>query len=375
MPRPGHDEVLLITGYPSFGARQLTAFALRSQPRCFVYALAEPDQLEAAREHAAALDPACRERFELLEGSVTHIDLGLPGADIRKLCLEIDRIHHMAQLTQPGVDQASAERVNIRGTLETLSLARDCKALRAFIHHSTAFVAGDRTGTVREEELDAHQQFRNHVESTKATAERLVRSAMRSLPALVVRPTLLVGDSQSGEVDRLDGPYFALLLMLSTPSEMAFPLPRSENPLHLVPVDYVVQAALALGRDNRAIGKTFHLADARCLPARRVFELLAHAGGRRTGASLPAALAKTLLRTPGLERLAGSPRSFLEQILTQVCFDTSQADQLLAGSGIQCPPFESYVDQLVAYVRARFLVEMPPDQGRPSLALDLDDLP
>lgn len=375
MPRPGHDEVLLITGYPSFGARQLAALALRTHPNSFVYALVEPNQLETAQEHAAALAPSSRQRFELLEGSVTHIDLGLSGSEVKRLCAEVDRIHHMAQLSQPSEDRESVERVNIRGTLELLELARSCQHLRAFVHHSTAFVAGDRTGVVREDELDKHQQFRNNVEETKAIAERQVKAAMKALPAMILRPTLIVGDSQSGEIDRLEGPYFALLLVLSTPSEMAVPLPQSDNPLPLVPVDYVVQAALALGRDSRAIGKTFHLADPRCLPARRVFELLAQAGGRRTGGALPAALTKALLRTPGLERFARSPRSFLEQILTPVCFDTTNTDELLADTAIVCPPFEGYVEHLVAYVRARFLVETPPDNGRPSMELDADDLP
>jgi thioester reductase-like protein len=375
MPRPGHDEVLLITGYPSLGARQLAALALRTHPGTFVYALVSPEQAEAAQEHAAALAPEARSRIELLEGTVTHIDLGLSGAEVRRLCGEVDRIHHLEQLAHPGADAESATRVNVRGTLEVLELARSCPRLKALVHHSTAFVAGDRTGKVLEEELDQHQQFRNPFEETKATAERLVRAAMRSVPALVLRPTLIVGDSQSGEVDQLDGPYLVLLLALSTPPEMAVPLPRSDNPLHMVPVDYVVRAALALGRDSRAIGKTFHLADPRCLPADRVFELFARATGRRAGGALPTAFTQALLRVPGLTRLVRSPRAFLDHILTPVCFDTSHTDRLLADTGIVCPPFEDYVEHLVAYVRARYLVETPPDTGRPSLDLDADDLP
>ncbi|MCS6898868.1 MAG: SDR family oxidoreductase [Myxococcales bacterium] len=375
MPRPGYDEVLLITGYPTFGARQLVALALRTQPSTFLYALAAPEQMEAAQEHAAALSPDARERFELLEGTTTHIDLGLSGAEVRRICTEVDRIHHMEQLTHPSVDKESATRVNVRGTLEVLELARSCHQLKALVYHSTAFVAGDRTGKILEDELDKHQRFRNPVEETKAIAERLVRAAMRSIPAMILRPTLVVGDSQSGEVDQLEGPYLALLLILSTPPEMAVPLPRSDNPLHMIPVDYMVQAALALGRDSRAIGKTFHLADPKCLSADRVFEILARAAGRRIGGALPTAFTQALLRAPGLTRLVRSPRAFLDQILTPVCFDTSHTDQLLHGTGIVCPPFESYVDRLVAYVRARYLVETSPDTGRPSLDLDADDLP
>lgn len=375
MPRHDHDEVLLITGYPSFGARQLAALALRTRPGCFVYALVESSQLETAQEHIAALPPSSRQRFQLLEGSVTHIDLGLSGAEAKQLCAEIDCIHHMAQLSRPGMSRESAERVNIRGTLEMIEFARGCRHLRAFIHHSTAFVAGDRTGVVREESIEGQPLYRNHFETTKAIAEQFVRAAQHALPIMILRPTLIVGDSQSGEIDQLDGPYFPLLLMLSTPSELAVPVPHSENPLHLVPVDYVVQAALTLGRDPRAIGKTFHLADPHSLPANRVFQLLAQAVGRRAGGPLPAALTRALLNAPGMERFAWNPRSFLEQILTPVKFDTTHTEQLLAGTSITCPPFDTYVDQLVAYVRARFLVETPPDNGRPSLEIDMDDLP
>lgn len=375
MPRPGHEEVLLVTGYPAFGARQLVAQILRAQPTALVHALVEREQADAASEHRASLDPASRGRLELLEGSVTHIDLGLTGAEVKRLSGEVDRIHHTAQLARLDADRTSAERVNIRGTLEALELARHCRHLRAFVHHSTAFVAGNRRGTVREEQLDEGQGFRNHVEATRKVAEELVRAQMSRLPVVVVRPSLVVGDSQTGEIDRLDGPYFMMLLALAAPGDLAMPLPRTDVPLHLVPVDYVAAAAHALGRDGRALGRTFHLVDPRPLTARRVFELLAQAAGRRTGGTLPANLTKALLRLPGLDRLVRSPRSFLEQLVTPVRFDDAGTAELLAGTGIQCPPFESYAEQLVAYVRSRVLVAAPvPD--RPSMeVLDADDLP
>lgn len=374
MPRPGHEEVLLVTGYPSFGARQLVAHLLREQPTALVYALVESDQTDQANEHLASLDPQARQRLVLLEGSITHIDMGLSGAEFRQLCAEVDRIHHMGHLTQLDADLPRAERVNIRGTVEALDLAKNCRHLRAFIHHSTAFVAGNRSGAVRERELDEGQGFRNHVEATRMTAEKLVRAAMGRLPVVVLRPSLVVGDSHSGEVDRLDGPYLVVLLVLGAPSDMALPLPRTDIPLHLVPVDYVTRAAHALGRDDRAIGQTFHLVDPQPLPARRVFELLAQAGGRRTGGTLPANLTKFLLRTPGVERFVRSPRAFLEQVVTPVDFDASNTASLLAGTGIACPPFESYAEQLVAYVRARILVA-PPESDRPSMDIGADDLP
>jgi hypothetical protein len=102
------------------------------------------------------------------------------------------------------------------------------------------------------------------------------------------------------------------------------------------------------------VGKTFHLVDPAPLSARRVFELVALAGGRRMPRGfIPANLTKALLRTPGLERFAKSPRALLETLGTDVTYDHANADEILEGSEIRCPPFESYVDRLVEYVQER----------------------
>jgi hypothetical protein len=85
-----------------------------------------------------------------------------------------------------------------------------------------------------------------------------------------------------------------------------------------------------------------------------VFELVAEAGGRRGPRGfIPANLTKALLKTPGLERYAKSPRSFVDQLVTEVRYDASETEDILAGTGITCPPFEAYVDKLVAFVRER----------------------
>lgn len=351
MPRPGHDEVLLVTGYPALVARQLVARVLREQPRSLVYVVVKPSLAEQASEHLASLDPQARQRVVVLAGDVAHMDFGLSGAEFRQLCNEVDRIHHTAQISYLGADRVLAQQVNVRGAIEALELARACKHLRAFVHYSTAFVSGDRSGVVRESELLVGQRFRNVIEETKATAEQLVRSAIGRLPILIVRPGLIVGDSQSGEVDRFDGPYLVVLLVLGSPPEMAIPLPPGGALLPMVPVDYLVQAAHHLARDGRSLGRTFHLLDP--LPARHVFEQIARAGGRKTSNFLPLNLTSALFRAPGLERFARSPRAFFEQLVTPVHFDASNTTELLAGTSLACPPFESYVDQLVAYARGR----------------------
>jgi nucleoside-diphosphate-sugar epimerase len=273
---------------------------------------------------------------------------------------EIDVIHHMAQVSYLGADKALARQVNAGGAREVLEVAALCPSLRCLVHHSSAQVSGDRVGLVLEDDLDKGQGYKNAVEETIAEGERIVRGARGrtgtgKLPIAIVRPTIVVGDSQTGEVDRFDGPYFLILLIVTSPPEFPLPLPgRADSPLHLVPIDYVVKAARAIGRDPRAPGRTFHIGDPAALSVQRVFELVASAGGRPWPRGfIPANLTKALLRTPGLDRLAKSPRAFLDALATPVTYSFANTSELLADSGIRCPPFESYVERLVEYVKHR----------------------
>lgn len=355
MPRPGYDDVLLVTGYPSFSARKMVEHVLATEPKALVYLVVMGKFEAQAHAELDALPADRRARVVMLEGDAAAMDLGLSGAEFRQLTREIDRIHHMAHASYVGVDRKTAEKLNVGGAAEILELARAASSLKCLVFHSTALVSGDRTGTVYEDDLDRGQSFRNVVEETRMRAEVVVRRAMREVPIAVVRPTTIVGDSGTGEVDRFDGLYLLVLLLVATPPEIAVPLPgKGDAPLHVVPIDFVVRAAHAIGRHPSAIGRTFHLADPHPLTARRVFDLVARSAGRRAGRGyVPSNIAKTLLRAPGIERFLRSPRAFVEQLACAVRYDTHNADPILGPAGITCPPFDTYVDQLVAVVQER----------------------
>jgi thioester reductase-like protein len=370
MGRAGYDEVVLLTGFPSFAARrmceELLAVEEGDTKKALVHAIV-PSKF--ASEAAVALDAfplEQRARVNLIDGDATAMDLGLSGAEFRSLAGEVDRIHHVAQVSYLGVDAKTAEHVNVSGAREILELAGACTDLECLVFHSTAHVSGDREGRVFEGDLKAGQRFRNVVEETKGRAEKLVRAAMDRVPIAVLRPSIVVGDSSTGEVDRFDGPYLLLLLILTSPPDFALPLPgRGDTPLNLVPIDYVVRAARAIGLSKSAIGKTFHLVDPSPPSARRVFELVARAGGRpRPRGFIPANLTKALLRAPGLERFAKSPRALLHTFGTDVTYDRTNADAILAGTDIRCPPFESYVDRLVEYVQLCLREKRAHDEAR-----------
>jgi nucleoside-diphosphate-sugar epimerase len=300
------------------------------------------------------------------------MDFGLSGAELRVLAPEIDYIHHMAQVSYLGADEDLAKQVNVGSAREVVEVAQLCKALKCLVYHSTAQVSGDRTGVVLEEELDKGQGFRNAVEKTMARGERIVRAHMSKLPIAVIRPTIIVGDSATGEVDRFDGPYFLILLIVTSPPDFPLPLPgRGDALLHLVPIDYAVRAACAIGRDGRAPGRTFHVGDPAPLTVRRVFELVANAGGRRSPRGfIPANLTKALLRTPGLDRVAKSPRAFLDALATPVSYSFAHTSEVLADTDVRCPPFESYVEGLVEYVQHRLRERRARDENQQEQEVD-----
>ena len=351
-----NGDVVVLTGLPSLLARAVCLEILRSDDSARVEAIVRTKFAEEVRAILDELPMAHRERVHVLEGDAAAIDLGLSGAEHKALARDATLIHHCAEVTYLGVDRETAEHVNVGGAREAVELAASCEKLRCLVFHSTAYVSGNRRGRVLESELEAGQAFRNVVEETKARGEKIVRSAMGRLPIAVMRPATIVGDSQTGDVDRFDGPYLLILLVVTSPPDFALPLPgRGDESLHLVPIDWVARASVALGRDPRSRGRTFHLVDPNPPPARRVFELVARAGGRRAPrGSIPATLAKALLRAPGLERIAMSPRTFLETLTTPVTYDARNADELLAALDIPaCPQLESYIDKLVEYVQER----------------------
>jgi thioester reductase-like protein len=350
-----YDDVVLVTGFPSFRGRKMVEQLLESSPSRLVSVIVHGKLAEQASAFLAQLPPDQRSRVVVYEGDAASIDLGLSGAEYRELAAGVQRVHHVAQVIYPGVSRKVAELVNVGAMREILEFGRICQRLECLVVHSSAQVSGNRTGLVLESELAARQSFRSPVEESLARAERLAREAMAEVPIAVLRPTQIVGDSRTGEVDRFDGPYLLMLLILSAPQDFPVLLPsRGDTPMNLVPIDYVVQAAQRIGQSVQAVGKTFHLADPKPLTVRQVFELVAQSGGRRLpGGFIPSRLTKALLSTPGLSLVSKSPRAFVDTITTPVRYDTRNTDDVLAGSQIHCPPFESYVDALVAFVKQR----------------------
>lgn len=365
-----HD-VSLVTGFPAFTARRLTEQLLATDRHEQVYLLVLDKFRAEADAFVAALPGDQAARVRLLEGDVASMDLGLAGGEYKALAAEVTAIHHTAAVYYLGAQKEQLERVNVDGTRTMLELAGDCLKLRRFMHWSTSQVSGARSGVILEEELDCGQRFRNFYEETKFRAERLARDAARRLPITILRPGIIVGDSRSGEIDKFDGPYYLLVLIVSSPIDVHLPLPgRGSAPLNLVPIDFVINAAVALSRDPRAVGGTFHLTDPAPFAARTVYELVAQRADKKAPRGvIPTGLARALLKAPGLERLARAPLAFLEAFNHLALYNCRHTLTLLSGEpwNVRCPPFDAYVDPLVRYVRK---VQADKKQARDDEAVD-----
>jgi len=355
MARTDYESTVLLTGYPSFVARRMAEQILRNEGNTLLYCVVKNKLAGPAEAFAQTLPASQRKRLIMLDGDAAAMDMGLSGAEFNEVSSKIDRIFHFAHVSYIDADPKLARHVNVQGAKEAAEMARAAPRLRNLIHLSSAAVSGSRTGVVTESDPPSGAPYRTIVEETQAQGEQLIRRSAHRIPLTVLRPSIIIGDCESGEVDRFDGPYPLILLILTSPANASVPLPiRGDLPLNLVPVDFVIRAAHVIGSSPRAVGRTFHLVDPSPLSARRVFELVAHAAGRRSPRGfVPSYVARSMIRAPGIARFVKSPRAFLELLATNVRYDAKNTTEILRNTGVLCPPFESYVDHIVAYVQSR----------------------
>lgn len=346
-------RTVLVTGFPLDVARRMARELVLRGDR--VLLLCRGKFASEGKVLAQELKAQGRGRLEVWEGDILQLDLGLAGDAVRQLHAEVDEIHHIAAVSYLGAPAGSMRQVNVEGLREVLEVALGCARLQRVCVWSTVFVAGDRSGTVYEDELLIGQGFRNPYEKSKADAEVLARAAMRKLPITIVRPSIIVGDSQTGELGRLDGPYLLINAIVHASPDTAVPMPgRGAFPLPVVPIDYAVRAALYLTRHPDAVGGTFHLVDGHPLTARALFDAVADAASRpRPTFFLPGGVARAVLNLPLVRDRVRSERNFLEWFDTDVHFDDRRARALLGPGGIECPPVQDYVEALVRHVRDR----------------------
>ena len=316
-------------------------------------ALVEERMLGDAREAAEAIDG---ERIEVLAGDIADRRLGLSGEDYERLRAEAVRVFHLAAVYDLSVRVELAQRVNVDGTGNVLELCVGAERLERLAYVSTAYVAGQRRGVVYEHELVMGQGFKNHYESTKFQAEVWVRQLIDRVPSTILRPAIVVGDSQTGHTQKFDGPYY-LLRAISLADRLGQPMAhfgRSDTPFNVVPVDYVVEAIATAAGLPEAAGETLHLVDPEPLSSGELLTVLSERYGARPprGRIPPAAVAAALRLSAVSRRFGNTPRESIAYLNHRVVFDMRRAVDLLGARGLAPPRFADYAGPLVEFFKA-----------------------
>ncbi|MGH9942734.1 MAG: SDR family oxidoreductase, partial [Pyrinomonadaceae bacterium] len=300
-----------------------------------------------ARETGADVD-----RFRLVEGDITAERLGMSAPNYAAALEETTTVFHLAAVYDLAVRHDVAVRVNVEGTRHVNGFARALKNLRRYHYVSTCYVAGKRTGRIYEHELGHEAGFRNYYEETKYLAELEVDRLKHEVPLTIHRPAVVCGDSRTGATAKYDGVYYLINYLRMAPRLLSLAnIGNRDVELNLVPVNFVVRALAALAEDERAVGQTVQLADPRPLTTDELFETVSRAlTGRGALLKLPQPLVWQTLNLSLSEKLSGLPRVGVPYFFIRQTYDTARADELLAPHGVCCPPFPSYVKNLIDFV-------------------------
>ncbi|MDH3622591.1 MAG: SDR family oxidoreductase [Myxococcales bacterium] len=311
---------------------------------------------EVARVHDSSLS--------YVSGDLNEANLGLSDEGIAALS-QAAHCFHIAALYDIEAPADLTEKTNIEGTKHLLSALRKAGFAGRLHHVSSIAVAGDYTGTFTESMFEEGQTLPDAYHRSKLESEKLVRES--GLDYRVYRPSSVVGDSKSGEIDRLDGIYYGFgaiqKLAAALPSWVRVPVPRIRGRFNVVPVDYVADAMVHIAL-SPAEARVFHLVD----PSpqrfvRMMAALVKVAGGPRLGPAIDfsrmrgvkqaGSMASMLpsvqeLRTAVLKDL-GLPANGLASMNLRVRFDDSNTQAALRDTEIRCPHFKTYAKTLYRY--------------------------
>jgi thioester reductase-like protein len=329
---------ILLTGATGVVGMEVLARLLEGGNDDVVVLLRASSQEEADRRLAATLarlwdDPPLDVRVHAVPADVTLPRLGLTGHDRRELLATADRVVHCAAAVGFEQPLPDALAINALGTQRVLELAHSMPQLQRMVYVSTAYVAGRHEGRFREHDLVGGQTFRNTYEQSKHLAERLV--AKCGLPVTVARPSIVVGDSQTGWTPAFTALYlplraFARGLLDRVPAD-------PEGLVDIVPLCYVAGSILHLLEAPDVEGRTFNLvAGDRAASVAEVLALAQEHFGQAAPSFAP------LRRGAGTEAL-------VPYFDVRTVFDDSSAREVLEPVGLTASPLDELFGRLMDY--------------------------
>ncbi len=353
----------VVTGGTGFIGRRVVSRLLAARPDAQVWVLVRRSSLGRFERLAAEWG----DRAKPLVGELTEPELGLNDEAIAELG-DLDHVVHCAAIYDITAGEPEQRAANVEGTQAVIDLAR---RLDATLHHvSSIAVAGDFRGEYTEADFDTGQQLPTPYHQTKFEAELLVRSTS-GLRYRIYRPAVVVGDSRTGEMDKIDGPYyfFGMLAKLAVLPRLTPIMLPDTGRTNIVPVDYVADALVALMHADGRDGQTFHLTSPKTIGLRGIYRGVARAAGLPPlRGSLPRSVAAPVLKMRGRPKVwrnmvatqLGIPGEVLDVVDLAPTFISEETQKALQGTGIAVPEFASYAPALWRY----WAEHLDPDRAR-----------
>ncbi len=336
---------------------QLVRELLERKPNATLALLIRNGAGQSAQQRADSFIPlAERPRVQVFSGDVSQPNCGLDPAAYGRLSAETTRVIHSAATVRFDHSLDEARRINVEGTRHILDFAGSARRLGSFAYVGTAYVAGERSDLVSENELAVGQGYRNTYEQTKAEAEALVQSRLGSLPGVILRPSIIVGDSRTGVTSSFKMMYWPLKIYARRLWRTVPGYPDAV--LDIVPVDFVASSVAQLLFDEAALGCTVHLcAGPRASAtiqqvAHRAMEYFNGPEPRFVDPRLFFAVVRPLLFLSlwgRKRRVLRDGRAYRDYFTMRMRFDTSNAERLLQPAGMSPPSVLDYLDRLFHY--------------------------
>ena len=353
----------LVTGATGFIGSYLVADLLKRKGP--IYALVRKSslaRLAALREQWGTDD----KRVIAIIGDLTEPNLGIAATDLRKLKRKIEHFFHLAAIYDLQASAETQQSANVDGTRHAVQLATIIEA-GCFHHVSSIAAAGLYEGVFREDMFEEAEELDHPYFRTKHDAEGVVRRECK-VPFRIYRPGFVVGDTKTGRIDKIDGPYY----FFKTIQKMRELLPSwmptigiEGGRINIVPVDFVADALDYLAHEKGLDGQCFHLTDPephRVGEVLNIFARAAHAPqmtmriNAKMFGFIPAPVLYGLGSLSPVKRAMrvvltdlGIPRDVFQFVNWPTRYDNREAAKALKGSGIKVPPLESYAAKLWDY--------------------------
>ncbi len=354
-----------ITGGTGFIGHNLIGELLKKKRKATIYVLVRKGSKKKFEDKKKEWGSAAK-RVIPVTGDLTKSMLGIPAKKRRELEGKIDHLFHLAAVYDLMADAESQIRVNVDGTQNTVKFAENIKAKR-FHHMSSIAAAGLYSGIFREDMFEEAYGMDNPYFRTKHDSEAVVRNECR-VPWRIYRPGIVVGHSETGVIDKIDGPYYFFKLIQKMRKMMPSWMPTlgiEGGRINIVPVDYVVDATIHIAHKPRLDGKCFHLTDPKPKRIGEVLNMFAKAAhapemtmriDARIFNYIPTAIKQGLRMLPPVRRISnqimkdfGLPPDMMKFVNYPTKFDSRETERALKGSGIILPRLDDYAWRLWDY--------------------------